>query len=141
MKEEEIIKSVVKYLFRKASLLPKALTQPGFYKLRGNTLEDCSRSEDKIVFGNSADIIANSIEKEDFFGYHVPKNFTRASDFLNAELIPLFPGYKVKEGGLIVGAVEPKQYLEKIKTPEGFRNILNSIENKDNLEKSLLNLF
>lgn len=142
MEEVEIINSVVKYLFNNHYMFEGSMLKFDSYKLTGNTLEDYSRSDSKLAFGYPADIIADSIERDYFFGYHVPKDFSHSSDFLNAKLIQLPMYYKINEGGILIrGTVEPKGYLDGIKSKTGFIEAVQAIGYKRNVSKIVSKIF
>ena len=100
--------------------------------------------------GTVVDVIADAIEKKQFFGWYVSESVEHATISSNTKIVHLNDGdevfgkFKVKlsENGLFVATerVEPK-YLDILRTPEGFKQSANLFGVEGDLEKIAFTIY
>ncbi len=145
MKSIDITQTIIHYLAKNFENLSGTMPNDRYFLVRGTTISEYSRADSRFVIGAAVDVLADVIEKKQFFGWHVPESVYQATDGSNAKLILLNDGDKISgkfqvrllENGLFVAAerVEPKKYLDILRTLKGFKQSAGLLGVGGDLEK------
>ena len=151
MEQHEISQIIVRYLGKHYKSLKSAMPDEKYFLIKGATISEYNRGDSRFAIGTAIDILADTIEKEEYFGWYVTKCVEQATNPNNAELTPLKIGDKITgtfevkllEDGLqvTVDKVEPKPYLDLIKTPQGFIHAASFLGIEGDLEQIASDLY
>ena len=151
MKPADITQTITHYLAKNFENLPGTMPNDRYFLVRGTTISEYSRADSRFAIGTAVDVLADVLEKKQFFGWHVPESVDQATNYNNAEIVPLNDGDKVSgqfqvkllENGLFVAAdrIEPKKYLDILRTPEGFKQSASLLGVEGDLEKIASTLY
>jgi len=141
----EIAQVVAHYFANNYTGFKGIMSSDKYFWVQGRSGDTRQIGEDKIVKGWGIDVLADTIEKREFFGEWVGESVNQATNCNNAKLIVLKDGdmvhchFKVKllENGLFVAAeiIKPKKYLDILRTSEGFVQSARLLGIAGNLEK------
>lgn len=161
MNEAHIKKGIVRYLALNADRLGGTLSEnpQEDFLVTGKLIKQGTREEPIAARGYIIDVIADLIERSEFFGYGVPKNSRSVASNQNAGIWSLenLDMYEISlflneayltddELGRISEKpriVEPKGYLEELRKFARFRkeaHTLDDISNPDSVTRLLFNL-
>jgi len=145
MKRADITQTIIHYLSKNFETLQGTMPSEKYFLIRGASIDQYSRADPKIAIGTAIDVLADVIEKKQFFGWYVPKSVDQSTDSTNAVLVPLNDGDKISgqfqvnllENGLFIAIerVNPKKYLDILRTPEGFKQSADLLGIEGDLEK------
>jgi hypothetical protein len=145
MKPGDITQTITHYLAKNFEKLPGTMPNDRYFLVRGTTISEYSRADSKLTIGTAIDVLADVIEKKQFFGWHIPESIDQATNCNNAEIVLLNDGDKVSgnfivklsEIGLFVAVerVQPKKYIDILRTPEGFKQSAGLLSVEGDLEK------
>ena len=133
MDKQEVILTVARYVVDDTKTLRGMLGAEHVFQIGGCSTGESSCSGYEIFRGYGVDILAESIENKNFFGWYIPDEPEQACNSGNAKLVPLRPtkeGTDIRvrefietEGGLLVKVplVRAKPHLNCLKTPEEFK--------------------
>jgi len=167
MKPADITKTVVEYFVGNYQRFPGVMYSNGdtpnhVFLVNGRvTSRNGDRTHQRITYGTAIDVLADTIEREQFFGDLVSESPEQATNSHNAEIIwagiqgneakikicGTFGTIATRVGSptqgltLVAEKVAPKRYLEPLKTKEGFINAANALKTKENLEEIAKNLY
>ena len=150
MKPADITQTIIHYLAKNFKNLPDTMPNDRYFLVRG-TISEYSRADSRFAIGTAVDVLADVIEKKQFFGWYVPESVDQATNCNNTGIVPLNDGDKVSgqfqvkllENGLFVAAerIEPKKYLDILRTPEGFKQSAGLLGVEGDLEKIASTLY
>ncbi len=139
MNQQGIIMTVAKYLVSNSHNLKGMLRGEHYFNIGGASLESSCKPY-TTAHGHAVDILAESMDKGDFFGEYIPSKPEQADNRSNAKLIPL---KRTKEGieilvkefvetdkGLlvIIPRTEARPYLAVLKDVNEFRKYSNLVD-------------
>lgn len=124
MKQKEIVREVVKYMAEYKDQL--SMPEPKYHVIRPPADPDGTRGKARIIKGTSADIVADLMEKDDFYA-----DWTETTSPANAKIALARKGMKVygefelaiiQEGivGIDTPSIKQKDYIDKIRSREDF---------------------
>ena len=130
MKQGDIRQVVVHYLAENHRRLKGTMPNSDYFLVTGRCVGESSRDDNIIKKGTLIDVIADTIQKNDFFGWYVSDQVGQATNQNNAQIEVIKSGkainaelkFKKDDSGLYVVTheVKPKKYLDSLRTPEGF---------------------
>ncbi len=145
MKSAEIAQTVVNYLAGNYENLYGAMPNESYFLIEGQTRDERSRENSRIVRGTAVDVLADIIEKEQFFGLYVPGKVAQADNPNNAKLVLINSGDRIKGSfevkysnnvlSIAAQRVDPKGYLDMLRTAEGFKQSAMLLGVEGDLEK------
>jgi hypothetical protein len=145
MKNAAITQTITHYLAKNFESLEGAMPNENYFLIRGASTDEHSYDEPRIAIGTAIDILADTIEKRKFFGYFISEEVSSADASGNAGLQLLRTGddihgkfeIKLLENGLFVAAerIDKKDYLNVLRTSEGFKQAAELLGIEKNLEK------
>ena len=148
MEEHKITQAVIRYLVENADNLEGTMTNflipiTKIYLVRSPTIDEYgTREKTEFYRGNIAEIIAEKIEQNDFFGWYVNNSNINDNSNSKIELLKgeqeVFGKFKIRTDGdeIIIDckSVNPKKYLNSIMDPEGFKQSANLLGIDKNLD-------
>jgi hypothetical protein len=151
MKPADINQTITHYLAKNYENLHGVMPAERYFLVRGTTTGEFSIADSRIALGTAVDILADTIEKKQFFGWYIPESVDQATNCNNAGIVPLkdgdnvFGSFNVKllANGLFIATerIEPKKYLDILRTPEGFKQSASLLGVEGDLEKIASTLF
>jgi hypothetical protein len=145
MKPADITQTVIHYLAKNSENLQGSMPDEMYFLVRGSTISEYSRADPRITIGTAIDVLADTIENGRFFGWYVSKAVNQTTNCNNAELVPLNDKDRIKgtfevklsDGGLFIAAerVNPKKYLDVLRTSNGFKQSASLLGVEGDLEK------
>jgi len=120
MKEQDIMRTVVRYMAAFPDRVGRA-DRVDHYMMEGENTRE-------VVYGRPMDILADMIERDEFFGDWVPETVDQAENINNGRINRISPGDEVPAKVVYDGdrltldarVVEDKPYLAMIRTKEAF---------------------
>lgn len=144
MKNAAITQTITHYLAKNFENLNGAMPNENYFLVRGASTSEIANAEPRITIGTAIDVLAETIENKQFFGWYIPEEVSYATSSGNASLQLLRTGdqihgnfeIKLLENGLFVSAekVERRSYLDVLRTKEGFKQAAELLGIEDNLE-------
>jgi len=151
MKPAQILQTVTTYMVSNSNKLKGVMPKENYFLVADRSHEDFS--ENHIYRGTCIDILAELIEKNQFFGSYVTSEVDQADNSNNSKIKIIKEGeeltgnYTVRftEGGLKLWVpgleVKPKKYMDPIRTREGFVNVGSILGLEGDLEKISQEIF
>lgn len=128
MHEENVLKTVAAYAVKHAGALKGHVGREGFYTILGPSVDEWHSAPDKTVYGEPLDILAETVEKGEFFGWWSStvdaSGNARVRPARIGESIDTVVGRIVAEDGrerFVPYTVEERGYLAPIRNAEGMR--------------------
>ena len=151
MENAKITQTIVHYLAKNHEDLEGAMASERFFMVVGKSIGD-ARADPRIKKGYAIDVLADMIEKGDYFGEWVPNEVEQATNCNNARLVMMRPGGKLigkfevnfdASGNLYVvpQVVAPKDYLNIIRTDHGFKQSAELLGVEGDLDRIVSNLY
>ena len=147
MHSSEIRRSITRYLGRYFEELPNAMPCSRYFLVEGRALSSCD-ADSEILYGSAADILAHKMELGGFFGLRITESEKNVTITSNAKLILLNEGdevgrslgdFRIKslENGVLIAVerIGQKDYLDVLRTPEGFIQSATSLKIEGDLEE------
>lgn len=132
MDKRDITFTIAKYVVNNAETLKGKLSRANYFNFGGSTL-DSEVSKVRLYRGYAVDILAEAIEKRNFFGSWIPDSPDQACNCNNAKLTPFnklgcnlvldgLDFQETEEGLLIKVPLTPaKSYTIGLKNPDNFK--------------------
>lgn len=151
MKPADITQTATYYLAKNFKKLKGAMPSERYFLVEGTTVSESGREATRIAYGSAVDVLADLIEKGQFFGWYVSESVEQADNCNNAQILPLKDGDKIdaefkvriSKDGLFIAtqAISPKKYLDILRTPEGFKQSAGLLGVDGNLERIASTLY
>ncbi len=145
MKNAAITQTITHYLAKNFEGLKGAMPNENYFLIEGASTSERTYADPRITIGTAVDILAETIEKKQFFGWWIRKEVSQANNSGNAKLKLLRTGdsihgkfeIKLLENGLFVAAerADKRDYLDVLRTPKGFKQAAELLGIEENLEK------
>ena len=154
MKNAEILQCVATYMVSNSNKLKKIMPKENYFLIYGRrSTSERTYANSEIYHGHAIDILAELIEKDKFFGWWISEEVDQADRSDNLKIKVIKEGEEITwtytakftEGGLklwIPGLeVKQKQYMNPIRTREGFVGVTSILGLEGDLEKISRELF
>ena len=134
MNDLEKLQTIIRYMAKHAKNLENCMPGEKHYIASGASTSDIGGNKPYAVYGTLVDVIADAIEKKEFFGWYISAAVSQADNPNNAKFIRITPGF---EGALPKGqvtgfygpavlieleTVKEAPYAKVLQTKKGFVN-------------------
>jgi hypothetical protein len=150
MEKQTIKRILVRYLTTNFNNLANSMHEEKYFVVSGRRQEEWCYEHNQYLIGKCIDVIADRIENKQFFGYgddesleNINKYGTAKINVLNEQIMPERYIRDFSQGDLFVTLykVEEKDYLNELRTPEGFKKFAIKEGIKNNLDEIISTIY